>query len=324
MAKKLLNDVNLDGVFNDTNQYVLGFTVFDVYNLRAGSKLRRAGPKGVAMWKENLRENGFSNTFFIRVYIEPGSCENYDEIVALCEKQIREEKKANRAIPSCGLFIDGRLGDNTIGYIVDGQHRVLALVLLCDEALKIFSCTKDDDRVKHYRYVTAIVYRKEIVENLTLLSKASNDQVSVSVPEDAHEKLTFIVALSKEYNLVAKQQQFKTSAIGLARFYLGRCGVKVATNKNKRKKKGSSSNTVVKYVGEGYHAQVCMVALAVAGTTLDHIQTMLQDAESGSTRQDEVTPCKDEWNIWCFGNRAKIEKRFRMFFDLCKDFRILR
>jgi len=65
-----------------------------------------------------------------------------------------------------------------------------------------------------------------------------------------------------------------------------------------------------------------MVALAVAGTTLDHIQKMLQDAESGSTRQDEVTPCKYEWNIWCFGNSAKIEKRFRMFFDLCTDFRI--
>ena len=313
-----MKDVSLDRVFQDTTQYVLGFTVFDVYNLKPGSQLRRAGPKGVAMWKETLKDNGFSDTFFIRVYIDEDSCENYEEIVALCEKQIRDEKKAGRGIPSCGLFIDNRLGNDTNGYIIDGQHRVCALVLLCDEAVKIFNCNKDDKRVKHYRYVTAIVYRKEIVGNLTLLSKASNDQVSVSVPEDNHEKLTCLVALSNEYFAeLKKTPKVKPSATGLARFYLGRCGAKVA--KGSKKDSGKES-AVVKYVGEAYHAQVCMVALDVAGTTLDHIQKLLEDAESGTTKHDEVTFCKDKCSFRSCGNRAKIEKHFKMFLDLCHIF----
>ena len=39
----------------------------------------------------------------------------------------------------------------------------------------------------------------DIEDEVTVLSKASNDSVTTSVPEDAHEKLTFIVALRHEY-----------------------------------------------------------------------------------------------------------------------------
>ena len=277
MSKNLLAGANLEVVLQQTQEHVLGFTVVDVFNLRAGSQLRRAGPRGVQMWKEALQDHGFSDSFFVRVYINKENCDDYDDIVADCRKAMKEELKAGRVIPASGLYIDSEKFKDVLSFIIDGRHRITALVRICEELMKEHGCDKDDPRVAKFRYIRAIVYRQEISSDMTLLSKASNDQVSVSVPEDALEKYSFIVAVEKELSDTPGDSKGKTTAISLTRHYLSRCGVK-STGKGKKKR----------YTGENYHSQVCAVALAIAGPTMVHIQGMLEEAESSSGRRSEV------------------------------------
>ena len=279
MTKNLLAGCNLEVVLQQTQEHVLGFTVVDVFNLKAGSQLRRAGPRGVQMWKEALQDNGFSESFFVRVYINKENCEDYDDIVGESRRIMKDELKQGRVIPASGLYIERDMFKDVMAFIIDGRHRITALVNICEELMKRHNCDNLDPRVEKFRYIRAIVYRQEIVRDMTLLSKASNDQVSVSVPEDALEKYSFIVAVNKEFTdtKLEDQNQARTTAIALTRHYLSRCGVK-STGEGKKKK----------FTGENYHSQVCGIALSIAGKTMDHIKGMLEDAENSTGRTSEV------------------------------------
>ena len=225
--RNLLDGSNLDKVFQETSDYVLGFTRIDVFQTVPGSQLRRAGFKGVEMWKEVMRENGFSNNFYTRVYVTD-DFKGYATLVDASRKQCEEQIEQERTIPSCGLYLDVTLVDGAVLRIIDGRHRITALRALCEEVMKRCSCDKDDPRITSYRYVSAIIYSMDIAEEVTVLSKASNDSVTTSVPEDAHEKLTFIVALKHEYIaaeiLRTGKKKPKVVSKALVRFYLGRCG----------------------------------------------------------------------------------------------------
>ena len=273
--KTLLEGSSLAQILEENRQYVLGWDTVDILATQPGSQMRRPRPTGIKMWEEKFEGVGWCQDFFARVYIDHDDEEKYDEFVKDTKAANKRAKRSGEKLTHCGRHVDIS-GDGLHIYIVDGRHRIEALKKKLAAAMERFKCDADDERVAQYRYFKAIIYEKAVKANMTMLSKAANDQVNVCVPEDNHEKMTFIVAMAEEYEaaLDAGTVEGKLNQTNLVEFYLQKTGMVKLKNKD----------GVREYKAINYHKMTCGAALNMRGPILEYLKTLLERHEEAGNK----------------------------------------
>ena len=269
--RTLLEGSSLAAVLESNRPYVLGWDTIDILDARPGSQMRRPRPSGIRMWEEKFDEVGWCDDFFARVYIDHDDEKKYATFVEDTKAATKRHLEGGDALPHCGRHVD--IGEEGLSiYIIDGRHRIEALKRKLAAAMERLKCTADDERVRKYRYIKVIIYEKAVKASMTMLSKAANDQVNVCVPEDNHEKMTFIVAMAEEYeaSVAAGVIKGKMNNTRLAEYFLEQAGMKKVANKKSGK---------LEYTGINYHKMVCGAALNMRGEILDYFSDLLKQHE---------------------------------------------
>jgi len=223
------------------------------------------------MWEEKFDEVGWCDDFFARVYIDHDDEKKYTTFIEDTKAATKQCLEGGEKLAHCGRHVE--IGDEGfLIYIIDGRHRIEALRKKLAAAMERLGCTADDERVRKYRYVKAIIYEKAVKASMTMLSKAANDQVNVCVPEDNHERMTFIVAMAEEYeaSLEAGVITDKLNQTRLAEYFLKQAGMKKVPNKTTGK---------TEYTGLNYHKMACGAALNMRGDILDYFSDLLKKHE---------------------------------------------
>ena len=231
--RNLLSNLDLTQVLRETQHHIQCWTRIDITATQQGSRMRRPSPEGVGMWtKEFLKANGFDGGFRLRAYLNWPETSEGKEAQAIYDKACEDARKVfeegKQPVPTDGPFIDQPLITPATVMIVDGGHRSTSLRDIIRKKMTETGVGMDHESLKAFRWVPCIMYGKGLeAEGYTpLLSKAVNDQVSMSVKEDALERLTFVASLIPHIKSTLKEGEDLTATM-LARWYLKRTGAKL-------------------------------------------------------------------------------------------------
>ena len=261
---------NIAHVLERGHEHIMGEAIITVTGLVAGSKIRRAGHRGMKKWANVWKSTnqGFDNReAYIRVYVDMGP--GLDALAELVKTATKRYEEAKIDIPVTGVNL-GRL-DTVETFrcvcVIDGMHRTLTL----QEAVAQWIADNPTEKVDTcpFYWIRAVFYHPDVKHMMAVLAKASNDQKQVHVQEDIFERMTITNQVISGYEEFVSKGNRYTQAT-LARHYMKQIGCPMnATAVN-------------------YHSQLCQMA-----TTLKPVQGWLTAKlnsleERGGTRA-EVT-----------------------------------